>query len=678
MKSVIMLAVFPGLVAAATPIAKVLQMLSDLEQKIIKEGETSQKMYEEFAEWCEDKSSTLGNDITTGQSEVKSLKAGIAKDTASISSLGMRIEDLANELGVDQADLKAATEIRSKEASVFGAAEKELMETVDTLQRAISIIEHEMKGGASMMQLKSAASITQALSVLVQASAISGADAGKLNAFIQNSDEDAEPGAPAGAVYVSHSSDILETLSNLLEKAEEQLADLRSRETTDLHNFAMLKQSLEDEISYGAKELAEAKKNMATSSESKSAGEGDLQRTSKELSVDVQARADLHQTCMTKAEDFEAETKSRAEELKALAEAKKVLKETTSGAEAVNYGLNQVSFVQVSRSGLTSTTDLASYEAVRFVRDLADKEHSASLAQLAERMVTAMRHSAGTSDPFAKVKGLIRDMISKLESEAEADASEKVWCDRNLADARNSKAEKTDEIAKLSTKIDGMAVKSAQLKEQVAALQASLAKLAKSQAAMNAMRSQENALFASNTADTEKGLQGVKLALKILSEYYASEEKAHDAAAGAGEGIIGLLEVIESDLTKGLAEMKMSEEAAVAEYERESKENEIEKTTKEQDVKYKTKESMDLDSAAAELSSDRSSAQTELDAVSGYLATLEKRCVAKAETHAQRAARFAAEITGLKEALRILQDETALVQWRSTRRVFRGQAPLKA
>merc|ERR1719323_2451302 len=102
------------------------------------------------------------------------------------------------------------------------------------------------------------------------------------------------------------------------------------------------------------------------------------------------------------------------------------------------------------------------------------------------------------------------------------------------------------------------------------------------------------------------------MALKILSEYYASEEKAHDAAVGAGEGILGLLEVIESDLTKGLAEMKMSEDSAVAAYEQASKENEIEKTTKEQDVKYKTKESMDLDSAAAELSSDRSSAQTEL------------------------------------------------------------------
>merc|ERR1712241_482433 len=108
----------------------------------------------------------------------------------------------------------------------------------------------------------------------------------------------------------------------------------------------MLKQSLEDEISYSTKELAEARKNLATTSESKSSGQGDLQMTSKELGVDVESKADLHHACMTKAEEFEAETKSRGEELTALAEAKKVLRETTGGADAVTYGLNQVSLVQ--------------------------------------------------------------------------------------------------------------------------------------------------------------------------------------------------------------------------------------------------------------------------------------------------------------------------------------------
>merc|ERR1719401_1144615 len=106
---------------------------------------------------------------------------------------------------------------------------------------------------------------------------------------------------------------------------------------------------------------------------------------------------------------------------------------------------------------------------------------------------------------------------------------------------------------------------------------------------MAQMRKQENTDYVQNKADMEQGLQGVKLALKVLRDYYA-QDKAHAAAEGAGANIIGLLEVVESDFTKGLAEMTAAEDSAQAAFESETKENEIEKTTKDQDVAYKGKE----------------------------------------------------------------------------------------
>eukprot|EP00959_Pyramimonas_sp_CCMP1952_P026033 546544-Pyramimonas_sp.AAC.1 len=62
----------------------------------------------------------------------------------------------------------------------------------------------------------------------------------------------------------------------------------------------------------------------------------------------------------------------------------------------------------------------------------------------------------------------------------------------------------------------------------------------------------------------EQGIKGVKMALSVLTEYYAKSDKAHDAALGSGSGIIGLLEVVESDFTKGLAEYEGAEESAQA------------------------------------------------------------------------------------------------------------------
>merc|ERR1719433_1032784 len=134
-----------------------------------------------------------------------------------------------------------------------------------------------------MMQLKSATNVADAMSVLVHASMLSTSDASRLTALVQSSQEsaegDSEINAPDPAVYKSHSGDILSTLQGLFEKAEAQLADLRKQETTQVHNFQMLRQSIEDELTYGNKELVEAKTNLAAAQEKKTTAEGDLKIT---------------------------------------------------------------------------------------------------------------------------------------------------------------------------------------------------------------------------------------------------------------------------------------------------------------------------------------------------------------------------------------------------------------
>merc|ERR1712125_243758 len=118
---------------------------------------------------------------------------------------------------------------------------------------------------------------------------------------------------------------------------------------------------------------------------------------------------------------------------------------------------------------------------------------------------------------------------------------------------------------------------------------------AASRAEMTKMRQDEHSAFVQNKADLEQGIEGVKLALKVLREYYAKKEET--SAQGSGTSIIGLLEVCESDFTKGLAEAVATEDAAARAYEQEEKDNEIEKATKEKDVEYKNKEAAKLDKA---------------------------------------------------------------------------------
>jgi len=649
------------------PIEKVIQMISDLEGKVIGEGKDAQKVYDEFSEFCETRSRELDYEIKTGKAGVKELSATIDSEKATAESLNAKIEELSSSIAADEADLKSATEIRAKENSVFVAEEKELMDTIGTIERAVGILEKEMakSGAASMMQLKSASSVAEALAVMVEASSLSTADASKLTSLMQSTQdsEDESLGAPAAAVYKGKSGGIIETMQDLHEKAETQLEEARAAETKSLHAFQSLAQSLKDEIKYANKDMDKAKKNLATSAEAQATAEGDLAVTSKDLDEDVKALATLHHDCMSGAEDFEAETKSRGEELKALATAKKIIEEATSGAADQSYGFLQ--------TGMSSGADLAKFEAVRLVRDLAKKQKSQSLAQLASRMAVAIRAGENSGDPFAKVKGLIRDMIEKLLAEAEADATEKAYCDKEMAETETKKADKEATIEKLSTQIDQQSAKSAKLKAEVATLQEELAALAKAQAEMDKLRAEEKAAFDKNSAEMEKGIEGVKLALKVLNDYYAKSDKSHSSADGAGGGIIGLLEVCESDFSKGLAEMTATEETAANEYEKTSKENAITKATKEQDAKYKTKEAKGLDKATSEATADRAGVQEELAAVNSYYKGIQERCVAKPESYADRVKRREAEIAGLKEAFSILEGEAVLLQ-RKTKHTLRG------
>merc|ERR1719515_96485 len=176
------------------PVAKVIEMLSELQQKVIKEGEVAQKEYDEFSEWCEEESKNLQFEIKTGKATAEDLTATIEKAVSDISSFDETIKELAAQISTDEADLQAATEIRNKENAEFVVKEADLVDTVDTLERAIGILEREMAktGGAALVQLQNAGSIAAALKALLDVSSISVGDRKKLTALVQNQESSAD------------------------------------------------------------------------------------------------------------------------------------------------------------------------------------------------------------------------------------------------------------------------------------------------------------------------------------------------------------------------------------------------------------------------------------------------------------------------------------------------------
>ena len=92
-----------------------------------------------------------------------------------------------------------------------------------------------------------------------------------------------------------------------------------------------------------------------------------------------------------------------SEELEVLAKAKDVISEKTDDSE-----------YRDNRSMLSSSGGLAI--------ELTKSENSIGLTQLASRVVSTMHaETSNGDDPFAKVKGLISDMITRLEEKASED-----------------------------------------------------------------------------------------------------------------------------------------------------------------------------------------------------------------------------------------------------------------
>jgi len=678
------------------PMGQVLQLLDELAAKMTKDTEAEAKAYQEYFEWCDDASKNTGFAIETAEKEKAKLEASIGELSSNAAAATSSIEELAASIATGQAELKDASTIREKEAADFAAGETELVDAIDTLSRASGILSKEMaKNPAAFAQLdnKNVASAVKALSLVLDAASFPSQDQTKLVALVQSqqSDEndDLELGAPAAATYKTHSNGILDVLEDLKEKAEGQLSDLRKAERNSRHNFEMLKQSLEDQSAADTKDMEDEKAGRASAEEAKATAESDLGMTSKELATSKQQLATAHSTCLQVAADHEATVAARKEEMSVIAEAKKILQETSSGAASQTYSFLQIG--ALAGLQIQSRSDLAGSEVVMAVKKLARQQHSEALAQLASRIATVLRFGSSSGDPFAKVKGLIESMIAKLENEAGNEATEKAYCDEQMAKTEAKKSELEEDVAKMTSRIDRAAAKSAQLKEDVKTLDAELAALVKGQAEMDRIRQESRAEYGTAKSDLELGLSGVRKALDMLREYYGAGSAAmlqddskfgafmqqpaapetHSKSQGAGESILNILQVCESDFATNLAKEDSEEADAQSEYETISQENAVTKTIKEQDVAYKMRESKSQDKTAAEYSADRETANAELSAVLEYYGKIKDRCIAKPEVYAARKARREAEISGLKEALSILEDETALVQ-RKRRGSFRG------
>jgi DNA repair exonuclease SbcCD ATPase subunit len=637
----------------------VIQLLDELKGKVESDLAHEEKLMEEYTSWCDEEANEKEDAITSSKRTIGDLMATIEDAKATIMSLTTSIDELTTKISGDEKDLASATEIRDTEHEVFLSSEKELSDTVDSLERAMMTLKKNM----SLMQTgrvrKAIGAMTASLSKIVEASWVNAHQKAVLQSFLQQGTEDSDedlslqPQATVNA-YASQSSGILDTLEDMQAKAEESLSSTRKDEMEAAHAFALLKQGLEDGIAVAKKQLGESTLTRSTTEEELHSADAALSETQQDLAADTKYLEELKQSCTMKATEWANRQKQAGEETAAITKAKDVL------SEGVKVFL-QVSTRRVRKSVLDAAEGSRS-QVVHILRKMAKDSHSYALAQLAAR---------ARSDPFGKIRGLVEEMIAKLTKEAAEEADQKSFCDEEMSESKAKQADLSGKLDKTTARISKAEADKAKLQEEVKLLENEIADMDAGQAEATKTRQEEHEEYLKSSSDFKDSAAAVAKAIDVLSEYYNSASFVQVAARQApalggaksdvGSTIVSVLEVAESDFTSLLAEAEADESSAVEAYEKLTQENAVTKATKTGAVKAKTSEVKQLEVALGNYKENKATTMDELDAVLAYLDKLKPQCETKVMSYAEKKAKREQEIAGLKEALTILSGE-ALIQ----------------
>merc|ERR1719482_899920 len=122
-------------------------------------------------------------------------------------------------------------------------------------------------------------------------------------------------------------------------------------------------------------------------------------------------------------------------------------------------------------------------------------------------------------DHFVKVRGMIKDMIAKLEADAAAEGDQKAWCDSEMEKATSARDENIGAAeGDLASKTKAEST-IAKLNEEIQELLNEISELNKSLNEATQLRGKEKAENIKTLADANAGLAGVTKAMKILKDF---------------------------------------------------------------------------------------------------------------------------------------------------------------
>merc|ERR1719271_1374142 len=490
---------------SASPVQKVIELLEENKLKILNDLGAEEKEMAEYSEYCDTESSDLGYTIKTAVRKIADLGATIEDCSTKIPAYEDEVSTLGSEVAAKNKQLYEASELRKQEKKDFDSVEKELMTSIDQLDRAVTIIKRETGAGASFIQgSKSAQNVNTAIKALgkiIDSTRISFSARKSLlqtgNLGGEDEYESLRQPQAKEVAYESKSGGIISKIEEMKEKAEETLTDARNTELKAQQDYNMLEQSLNSGIAVAQDKISGAKSAIGAKGEEMNGAKGEMQETLASKAADEKFLAQLKHDCQEAAANWAQRQESAKAEMGAINKAIEVLSEgvrvllqknTIVSKKQVNDGLakEDQDFDDDAPPGADGQSNDVSQSRAKLVtklKDLSRKFGSYALMEMA---------GSASMDPFTKIKGLIEEMIAKLVQEAQEEATQKAFCDEEMGKSSKAAAEKGLTLDKLQSRLDEASARKAELEMSIKELESEIATLDAGTAEATKIRNEEH------------------------------------------------------------------------------------------------------------------------------------------------------------------------------------------
>jgi len=574
--------------AAANPVRKIVTLLQKMQQAVEAEGDKEKELYDKFVCYC--KTGSGGLSASIGAAEIKVPALGSQIESAEAEK--KETEETLAQARTDRADAKAAmaaaTEQREKEAAVYAKFQADSVANIGAIVKAVAALEKGVSG--SFLQTGTADALRKIISDVNHE--MPEYDRQQVLSFLS--------GNPFSQGYSSQSGSIIGILKQLGDEMATALAGASHEEEKAIHIYNELTAAKTSEVNALTMAIERKIQKSGELAVSIAQMKNDQEDTAEALALDKKFLADLGTSCDTKAKEWEERSKTRADELLALAETIKILndddalelfKKTLPGASASLLEVSEKAESMRSRAG----------QILLQAASRSDRPQSTMLGfvELALR---------GKKIGFEKVIAMVDEMVATLKKEQADDDSKKEYCAAELdtSDDKKKSLEKSisDTEAAIATAKESIAT----LAEEIAALTASIKALDNAVAEATELRKSENAEYKELIASDTAAMEVLEMALNRLNKYYnpkmynppAKVERstmdaisqdvgfvqirshvqqdvapapppatwdAYSKKTGEHGGVVQMVGLLITDLNKEMAEAETAEKDAQADYE---------------------------------------------------------------------------------------------------------------